>query len=107
VIKNIYISIKLKCIYLEEGQFLGSPRASGISEPALWETLESREKFLDEVRRKGPEVGKKMVYERKKEMREKYLKELPGWILGTIMRELNLSNTILIAESLDTYCDCQ
>jgi hypothetical protein len=35
LIKNIYISIKLKCIYLEEGQFLGLPRASGISEPAL------------------------------------------------------------------------
>jgi hypothetical protein len=31
-----------------------------------------------------------MVYEKKKEMREKYLKIPPGWILGTIKRELNL-----------------
>jgi hypothetical protein len=35
-------------------------------------------------------LGKKMVYEKKKEMREKYLKISPGWILGTIKRELNL-----------------
>jgi hypothetical protein len=32
------------------------------------------------------------VYEKKKEMREKYLKEPPGWIIGTIKRELNLSD---------------
>jgi hypothetical protein len=31
-----------------------------------------------------------MVYEKKKEMRGKYLKEPPGWILMTIKRELNL-----------------
>jgi hypothetical protein len=31
-----------------------------------------------------------MVFEKKKEMREKYLKEPPGWILETIKRELNL-----------------
>jgi hypothetical protein len=31
-----------------------------------------------------------MVYENKKEMRKKYLKMPPGWILGTIKRELNL-----------------
>jgi hypothetical protein len=31
-----------------------------------------------------------MVYEKKKKMCEKYLKMLPGWILGTIKRELNL-----------------
>jgi hypothetical protein len=30
-----------------------------------------------------------MVYEKKKEMREKYLKMPPSWILGTIKRELN------------------
>jgi hypothetical protein len=30
------------------------------------------------------------VYEKKKEMREKYLKMSPGWILGTIKKELNL-----------------
>jgi hypothetical protein len=31
-----------------------------------------------------------MVYEKKKEMWEKYLKMPLGWILGTIKRELNL-----------------
>jgi hypothetical protein len=31
-----------------------------------------------------------MVYENKKEMCKLYLKETPGWILGTIKRELNL-----------------
>jgi hypothetical protein len=31
-----------------------------------------------------------MVYEKKKKMCEKYLKMPPGWILGTIKRELNL-----------------
>jgi hypothetical protein len=31
-----------------------------------------------------------MVYEKKKETREKYLKMPPGLILGTIKRELNL-----------------
>jgi hypothetical protein len=30
------------------------------------------------------------VYEKKKEIREKYLKMPPGWILGTIKKELNL-----------------
>jgi hypothetical protein len=34
-------------------------------------------------------LGKRMIYE-KKEMREKYLKEPPVWILETIKRELNL-----------------
>jgi hypothetical protein len=40
-------------------------------------------------------------------MREKYLKEPPDWILGTIMRELNLSNTNAATESLDVYHDCR
>jgi hypothetical protein len=31
-----------------------------------------------------------MVYEKKKEMQEKYLKMPLSWILGTIKRELNL-----------------
>jgi hypothetical protein len=31
-----------------------------------------------------------MMYEKKKEMREKYLKMPLSWILGTIKRELNL-----------------
>jgi hypothetical protein len=30
-----------------------------------------------------------MVYEKKKKMCEKYLKMPPGWILGTIKKELN------------------
>jgi hypothetical protein len=34
-------------------------------------------------------LGKMVMYERKQEMREKYLKVPPGWILGTIKRELN------------------
>jgi hypothetical protein len=45
-----------------------------------------REEFLDEVWRKGVRFGKRMVYEKKKEMHEKYLKESLGWILGTIKR---------------------
>jgi hypothetical protein len=35
-------------------------------------------------------LGKRMVYEKKSEIREKYLKMPPGWILGTIKRVLNL-----------------
>jgi hypothetical protein len=31
-----------------------------------------------------------MVYEKRKEMREKYLKKPPGWILQTIKREMNI-----------------
>jgi hypothetical protein len=31
-----------------------------------------------------------MMYQRKQQMREKHLKVPPGWILGTIQRELNL-----------------
>jgi hypothetical protein len=31
-----------------------------------------------------------MVHEKEREMREKYLKESPCWILGIINRELNL-----------------
>jgi hypothetical protein len=33
-----------------------------------------------------------MVYETKQQIRDKYLKEPPSWILTTIKRELNLSN---------------
>jgi hypothetical protein len=73
------------------------------------ETFGGSEKFLDEVHRKGHEVRKKMVYERKKERkkeaREKYLKVPLGWILGTIMRELNLSDKITATESMDVYHD--
>jgi hypothetical protein len=69
-----------------------------------WETFEVHEKFLDEVRRKRVEVVKKMVFERKKGMCEKYLKEHPGC---TIMRELNPPDTIVAIESLDAYRDCR
>jgi hypothetical protein len=51
-----------------------------------WEDFDDREEFFDEVRRKGAKLGKRMVFEKKKEMFEKYLKEPPGWILGTIKR---------------------
>jgi hypothetical protein len=43
-----------------------------------WETFEDREEFLEQVRRKGDKLGKMMMYERKQEMREKYLKVPPG-----------------------------
>jgi hypothetical protein len=48
--------------------------------------------FLDHVKRKGDKLGKRMVYERKQQMSNKHLKEPPSWIIGTIKRELNLSN---------------
>jgi hypothetical protein len=35
-------------------------------------------------------LSKRMVYEKNKEICEKYLKMPPCWILGTIKRELNL-----------------
>jgi hypothetical protein len=52
--------------------------------------FEDREEFLDQVRRKGDKLGKRMMYERKQQMREKYLKVPLGWILGTIKTELKL-----------------
>jgi hypothetical protein len=55
-----------------------------------WETFEGREKFLAEVQRKGPKLGKKMVDERKEEMRRKHLKIPPDWIVFTILNDLNL-----------------
>jgi hypothetical protein len=51
-----------------------------------------------------------MMYERKKEMREKYLKVPPGWILGTIKRELNAPSGDTLEDRQDhhkttlTYC---
>jgi hypothetical protein len=57
-----------------------------------WETFEGREEFFEQVRRKGDKLEKMMMYERKQEMRKKYLKVPPGWILGTIKRELNASS---------------
>jgi hypothetical protein len=35
-------------------------------------------------------LSKRMVYEKKKEIQEKYLKMPPSWIIGRIKRELNL-----------------
>jgi hypothetical protein len=55
-----------------------------------WETFKGREKFLEQVQRKGDKLGNMMVYERKQQMREKYLKQPPRWILETIKRGLNL-----------------
>jgi hypothetical protein len=55
-----------------------------------WEAFEEHEEFLDQVRRKGDKLGKRMMYERKQQMREKYLKVPSRWILRTIKRELNL-----------------
>jgi hypothetical protein len=54
-----------------------------------WETFEDREEFFEQVQRKGDKLGKMIMYERKQEMREKYLKVPPGWILETIKIELN------------------
>jgi hypothetical protein len=52
--------------------------------------FEGHEEFLDEVRRKGDKLGRRMMYERKQQMREKHLNVPPGWIIRTIKRELNL-----------------
>jgi hypothetical protein len=55
-----------------------------------WEMFEGHDEFLDQVRRQGDKLGKRMMYEIKQQMREKYLKEPSRWILGTIKSELNL-----------------
>jgi hypothetical protein len=68
----------------------------------VWETFEGREKFLDEVRRKGDKLDKRMMYERKQQLHVKYLNVSPGWILGTIKREFNLFEHI---ETLDDLHD--
>jgi hypothetical protein len=47
-------------------------------------------------------LDKRIVYEKKKEMQEKYVKMLLSWILGTIKRELNL-----YASDGDTLDDLQ
>jgi hypothetical protein len=43
-----------------------------------WETFEGREKFLEQVRRKGDKIGKMMMYERKQEMHEKIFEVATG-----------------------------
>jgi hypothetical protein len=45
-----------------------------------------------------------MVYEKKKEIRETYLKMPPGWIHGTIKRELNLYASD--GDTLEDLLDC-
>jgi hypothetical protein len=55
-----------------------------------WEAFKGRGEFLEQVQRNGENLGNKMVYERKQQMREKHLKRPPHWILGIIKRELNL-----------------
>jgi hypothetical protein len=52
--------------------------------------FEGCEEFLDQVRRKGDKLDKRMMYERKQQIREKHLKAPPQWILGTIKTELKL-----------------
>jgi hypothetical protein len=42
-------------------------------------------------------------YERKQEMREKYLQVPPGWILGTIKRELNASGGDMLEDRHDHH----
>jgi hypothetical protein len=70
-----------------------------------WDTFEGHKEFLDEVQRKGAKLGKRMVYEKKTRMREKYLNESPSWILGTIKRELNLFD-LSENETLEELQDC-
>jgi hypothetical protein len=67
-----------------------------------WEMFEGREEFLNQVQRKGDKLGKRMIYERKQQIREKHLKVSPRWILGTITRELNLFK-LCDNETLDDF----
>jgi hypothetical protein len=52
--------------------------------------FEGCEKFLDQIQINGDKLHKRMMYERKQQLREKYLKVSPRWILGTIKTELKL-----------------
>jgi hypothetical protein len=47
-----------------------------------WEMFEGHEESFEQVQRKGDKLGKMMMYERKQEMREKYLKVSPVGFLG-------------------------
>jgi hypothetical protein len=80
-----FISALIMIIYIKSFNWQHTRRCD-------WETFESRKKFLEQVRRKGDKLEKMMMYERKQWMREKYFKVPPGWILGTIKRELNASD---------------
>jgi hypothetical protein len=68
-----------------------------------WETFEGHKNFFEKVQRKGDKLGKMTMYERKQEMREKYLKVPPGWILGTIKRELNASGSDTLEDRQDSH----
>jgi hypothetical protein len=68
-----------------------------------WETFEGHEEFLEQVQRKGDKFREMMMYERKQEMREKYLNVPPGWILGTIKRELNTSGSDMLEDRQDRH----
>jgi hypothetical protein len=61
-----------------------------IHDVVIGRSLMAVRNFLMRSEGKERNFGKRMVYEKKKEMCEKYLKMPPGWILGTIKRELNL-----------------
>jgi hypothetical protein len=61
-----------------------------IHDVVIGRSLMAMRNFLMRSEGKEQSFGKRMVYEKKKEMHEKYLKMPPGWILGTIKRELNL-----------------
>jgi hypothetical protein len=80
-----FISALIMMIYIESFNWQHTRRCD-------WETFEGREEFFEQVQRKCDKLGKMMMYERKQEMHEKYLKVPPGWILGTIKRELNASS---------------
>jgi hypothetical protein len=43
------------------------------------------------------------MYERKQEMRGKYLKVPPGWILGIIKRELNAFSSVTLEDRQDRH----
>jgi hypothetical protein len=51
-----------------------------------WEAFKGHEEFLEQVRTKVEKLNNRMVYERKQQMREKYLKQSPRWILETIKK---------------------
>jgi hypothetical protein len=67
-----------------------------------WETFENHEKFLDQVQRKWDKLGKRMMYERKQQMHEKYLKVQPRWFLGQL-RESWICFTDATMELWTTY----
>jgi hypothetical protein len=43
-----------------------------------WEIFDGHEKFLDQIRRKGDKLSKRMMHEQKQPMCKKYLKVTPS-----------------------------